>query len=62
MRVQTATRRLSALAADAARQLNVLRHDRDALGVDCAQIGVLEETDEVAASNKVCFECSTRNQ
>ena len=48
-----AKRRLCALAADAARQLDVLRHDRDALGVDRAQIGVLKETDEVAASGEM---------
>ena len=40
-------RRLSALATDAACQLDILRHDRDALGVDGAQVGVLEEADEV---------------
>ena len=38
---------LRALATDAARELDVLGHDRDALGVDCAQVGVLEEADEV---------------
>jgi hypothetical protein len=38
---------LRALAADAARKLDVLREDGDALGVDGAQVGVLEETDEV---------------
>jgi hypothetical protein len=36
-----------ALAADAPRELNVLRHDRDALGVDRAQVRVLEQPDEV---------------
>merc|ERR1719502_1427598 len=35
------------LATDAARELNVLRHDRHALGVDRAEVGVLEEADEV---------------
>ena len=39
--------RLRALAADAARQLDVLRHDRHALGVDRAQVRVLEEADQV---------------
>ena len=53
-------RLLSALAADAARQLDVLRHDRDALGVDGAQIGVLEEADQIGLrrllhGNKLCF-------
>ena len=38
---------LSALATDAAGQLDVLRHDRDALGVDRAQVGVLEEANQV---------------
>ena len=39
---------LSTLAADSTGQLNVLGHDGDALGVDGAQVGVLEETDEVS--------------
>ena len=39
--------RSHALATDAARDLEVLRHDRDALGVDRAEVGVLEEADEV---------------
>src|SRR5271155_2947867 len=39
--------RLSALAAYATRQLDVLGHDRHALGVDRAQVGVFEEADEV---------------
>lgn len=38
---------LSALATDAAGQLDVLGHDRHALGVDGSQVGVLEEADEV---------------
>ena len=38
---------LSTLAADATGQLDVLGHDGDTLGVDGAQVGVLEETDEV---------------
>ena len=44
---EEAGRRLRALPADAARELDVLRHDRDALGVDRAEVGVLEEADEV---------------
>ena len=40
-------RHLSALAADAAGELDVLGHDGDALGVDGAEVGVLEETDQV---------------
>src|SRR6202142_204727 len=39
--------RLSTLATDATGQLDVLWHDRHTLGVDGAQVGVLEETDEV---------------
>ena len=38
---------LSALAADATRQLNVLGHDRNTLGVNGAQVGVLKEANEV---------------
>ncbi|CAH0379471.1 unnamed protein product, partial [Pelagomonas calceolata] len=38
---------LGALAADAARELDVLGHDRDALRVDRAQVRVLEEAHEV---------------
>ena len=40
--------RLGALASDAAGQLDVLGHDGDALGVDGAEVGVLEEPDEVS--------------
>ncbi|BAS96274.1 Os06g0160000, partial [Oryza sativa Japonica Group] len=36
-----------ALTADAAGELDVLGHDGDALGVDGAQVSVLEEPDEV---------------
>ena len=39
--------RLGALATDAAGELDVLGHDGHALGVDGAEVGVLEETDEV---------------
>ena len=38
---------LSALASDTSSQLDVLWHDSDSLGVDGAQVGVLEETDQV---------------
>ena len=38
---------LSTLASDASGQLNVLRHDGDTLGVDRAQVGVLEQADQV---------------
>ena len=40
--------RLVALAPDASGQLDVLGHDRDPLGVDGAEVGVLEEPDEVS--------------
>ena len=39
--------RLRALATDAAGELDVLGHDGDALGVDGAEVGVLEEANEV---------------
>mmetsp|Transcript_9093 Transcript_9093/g.22252 ORF Transcript_9093/g.22252 Transcript_9093/m.22252 type:complete len:204 (-) Transcript_9093:50-661(-) len=38
---------LGAFASDATGQLDVLGHDGHALGVDGAQVGVLEETDQV---------------
>ncbi len=34
---------LGTLSADTARQLDVLGHDRDTLGMDGAQVGVLEQ-------------------
>ena len=40
-------RHLGALATDPAGQLDVLGHDRHALGVDGAEVGVLEEADQV---------------
>jgi hypothetical protein len=39
---------LSAFSADAACQLNVLRHDSDTLGVNGTQVGVLEESNQVS--------------
>ena len=39
---------LSTLSTDTASQLDVLGHDGDPLGVDGAQVGVLEETHEVS--------------
>ena len=42
---------LGALATDAAGELDVLGHDGDALGVDGAEVGVLEEADEVSLSS-----------
>ena len=41
---------LRALAADAARELDVLGHDGDALGVDGAQVGVLKQAHQVCLS------------
>ena len=41
---------LGALATDTAGQLDVLGHDGHTLGVDGAQVGVLEETDHVSLS------------
>ena len=43
--------RLRPLAADAARELDVLAHDGDALGVDSAEVGVFEEADEIGFSS-----------
>eukprot|EP01093_Parvamoeba_rugata_P015393 TRINITY_DN53_c1_g1_i1.p2 TRINITY_DN53_c1_g1~~TRINITY_DN53_c1_g1_i1.p2 ORF type:complete len:158 (+),score=0.17 TRINITY_DN53_c1_g1_i1:65-538(+) len=47
MRKQRDGGHLGALSADAAGQLDVAGHDGDALGVDGAQVGVLEESHEV---------------
>jgi histone H3 len=49
--VQQQTKRLRALSADAAGELNVLGHDGDTLGMDGAQVGVLEETNKVGLSS-----------
>ena len=38
---------LGTFATDTTGQLDVLWHDADTFGVDCAQLGVLEETDQV---------------
>jgi len=38
---------LSTFSSDSASQLDVLGHDGDSLGVDCAQVGVFEKTDQV---------------
>jgi hypothetical protein len=45
--LQDGARALRALSADAAGELDVLGEDGDALGVDGAQVGVLEQADEV---------------
>lgn len=39
---------LSSFSANASRQLDVFGHDGDAFGVDGAQVGIFEETDEVS--------------
>jgi hypothetical protein len=43
----TGAHRLGPLATDAARKLDVLGHDGDTLGVDRAEVGVLEQANEV---------------
>lgn len=43
---------LSSLSSDSPGKLDVLGHDRDSLGVDGAQVGVLEQADQVALA---CF-------
>ena len=50
MRHQTQCGHLRALSTDAAGQLNVLGHDGNTLGVDGAEVGILEEADEVGLS------------
>jgi hypothetical protein len=47
MKTRSVNVNLSSLATNASCQLDVLRHDGDTLGVDGAQVGVLEETDQV---------------
>ena len=42
---------LSSLSTDATSQLDVLGHDGDALGMDGAQVGVLEETNQVCLAS-----------
>ena len=42
---------LGTLATDTAGKLDVLGHDGDTLGVDGAQVGVLEETDQVSLAS-----------
>ena len=46
-----AAQHLGALATDATGQLDVLGHDGDTLGVDGAQVGVLEQTNQVGLSS-----------
>jgi hypothetical protein len=40
--------RLVALAADSLREPDIALHDRDAVGVDGAQVGVLEKPDKAS--------------
>ena len=47
VRVQSEVSYLSTLTTDTAGKLDVLWHDGDTLGVDGAQVGVLEEADQV---------------
>ena len=43
--------RLSTFSTDTASQLDILGHDGDTLGVDGAQVGVFEKTDEVSLAS-----------
>jgi len=47
----SSSHRLSALSADTPGQLDVLGHDGDTLGVDGAQVGVLEQAHQVGLSS-----------
>jgi len=49
----------SSFAADSSRQLDILRHYRDAFRVDRAQIRVLEQTDEICLARLLqrCYRC-----
>lgn len=46
--LEVKTMHLGTLPTDASGKLDVFRHDRHPLGVDGAEVGVLEETDEVS--------------
>ena len=48
VQVESTTTTLRALTTDAAGKLDILGHDGHTLGVDGAQVGVLEEADEVS--------------
>ena len=50
-RYQISVGNLSTLSTDTSGQLDVLWHDGDSLGVDGAQVGVFEESDEVSLSS-----------
>ena len=47
---------LGTFTSDTAGELDVLWHDGDTLGVDCAQVGVLEKADQVS------FACLLKSQ
>ena len=47
---------LGTFTSDTAGELDVLWHDGDTLGVDCAQVGVLEKTDQIS------FACLLKGQ
>ena len=51
VRVQSEVSYLSTLTTDTAGKLDVLWHDGDTLGVDGAQVGVLEKTNEVSLAS-----------
>ena len=48
---ETPSNNLLILTTDTAGKVDVLRHDRHALGVDGAEVGVLEKTNEVSFSS-----------
>jgi len=45
--INSALQQATNLATDATRELDVLGHDSHTLGVDRAEVGVLEQTDQV---------------
>ena len=47
---------LAPFTANAARELDVLGHDGDALGVDGAEVGVFKQTD------KICLRCMLQSK
>ncbi|KAF4373900.1 hypothetical protein F8388_007806 [Cannabis sativa] len=51
---------LSSLASNPTSQLNILRHDRNPLGVNGAQIGVFEQTHQVSLCSLLKSRHSTR--
>ena len=42
---------LSTFSTDTTRQLNIFGHDGNPLGVDCTQIGVLKQTNQIRLSS-----------